>query len=48
MTLGDSFEAGQAELSQIFEAYQIVETGINVEPVSKLPLFFFLTITGKR
>jgi len=28
--LGDSFEAGQAELSQIFEAYQIVEAGIDV------------------
>jgi len=28
--LGDSFEAGQAELAQIFEAYQIVETGINI------------------
>lgn len=28
--LGDSFEAGKAELAQIFEAYQIVETGIDI------------------
>lgn len=28
--LGDSFEAGQAELAQIFEAYQIVEAGIDI------------------
>jgi trimethylamine corrinoid protein len=28
--LGDSFEAGKAELSQIFKAYQVVELGINV------------------